>query len=301
MKKVEQKESKRMRAAQAAKRWLKTFQEVRESKMYYEKIRDFQPHIEVQHESEDFLVTTAQSAEELLKILELRHEIFVWEWQGRKAFHGLDVDDYDFEGDHLMIIDKKIDKVVGTYRLLCSKFATKFYSDSEFVLDEFLKGPEVKLEMGRACVHQDYRDGNTIDLLWKGLSAYIRAAKVNYLFGCSSVKTTDAEKMSALFKYFEGREMWSDDHHIRTRKKYDFTGFDMSKAQALPVLEAKEMIPPLLRSYVNAGAKVYGHPALDRDFACADLLTILDLSRLNTKFQARYLEGFEVGKGTPAP
>lgn len=290
-----------MRAAQAAKRWLKTFQEVRESKVFYEKIRDFQPHIEIQYESEDFVVTTAQSAEELLRILELRHEIFVWEWQGRKAYHGLDVDDYDFEGDHLMIIDKRIDKVVGTYRLLCSKFAQKFYSDSEFDLEVFLKSPGVKLEMGRACVHQDYRDGNTIDLLWKGLSAYIRKANVHYLFGCSSVKTTDPEKMSALFRYFQEREVWSDDHHIRARKKYDFTGFDMTNSAAMPVIDAKEMTPPLLRSYLNSGAKVYGQPALDRDFACADLLTILDLSRLNAKFQARYLEGFTVGQDSSNP
>jgi putative hemolysin len=295
MKKLK-KDSKRMRAAQAAKRWLKTLQEVRESKSYYEKIRDFKPHIELRYESDDFIIKSADSSQELLKILELRHEIFVLEWQGRKAFHGLDVDDYDFEGDHLMIIDKRKDKVVGTYRLLCSKFATKFYSDSEFDLIEFLRWPSVKLEMGRACIHQDYRDGNTIDLLWKGLCCYISKAGCHFLFGCSSVKTTSATEMSALYSYFRGREVWTDDYSIRTRKKYDFTDFDMEATPAMSVLVAREMMPPLLRSYINAGAKVYGHPALDRQFACADLLTILDLSRLNKKFQARYFEGLEIAK-----
>lgn len=286
------KASKRMRAAQAARRLIKTFQEARESKTYYEKIREFKPKLQIRHETDDFLVKTAESPQELLQILELRHEIFIWEWQGRKAFHGLDVDEYDFSGDHLMIIDKRIEKVVGTYRFLCSSFTTEFYSDSEFDLARFIAAPGGKMEMGRACVHQDFRDGNTIDLLWKGLSAYIRAANVNYLFGCSSVKTIDPIETGSLYKYLKERDGWCDDFEIRARKKYEFRGFDMENAPPLQIAEAKEMIPPLLRSYLHAGSKVYGWPALDKEFACGDLLTILDLSRLNKKFQARFLEGY---------
>src|SRR5690606_22570614 len=119
---------------------------------------------------------------ELLKILQLRHDIFVKEWQGRKTYHGLDVDNYDFAGDHLMIIDKSNNEVVGTYRLLCSKFTDRFYSQSEFHMDEFLRWPVVKLELGRACVHPQYRDGSTIDLLWKGLTRYIDEVEARYLF-----------------------------------------------------------------------------------------------------------------------
>ena len=36
-------------------------------------------------------------------------------------------------------------------------------------------------------------------------------------------------------------------------------------------------MPPLLGSYFKAGAKVYSPPALDRDFSCIDLLTILNM------------------------
>jgi putative hemolysin len=71
--------------------------------------------------------------------------------------------------------------------------------------------------------------------------------------------------------------------------------------ESMGVIAAKEFTPPLLRSYLNAGAKVYGWPALDREFACADLLTILDISRLNKKFQVRYLEGYEVAKDPSNP
>jgi putative hemolysin len=118
-------------------------------------------------------VTTAQNGRDLREALELRHEVFIREWQGRSTFTHLDVDDYDFHADHLIIKDKRSEEVVGTYRLLSSRFTDRFYSASEFSMDTFQVFPGTKLEMGRACVHKDYRDGRSIDLLWKGLTQYI--------------------------------------------------------------------------------------------------------------------------------
>src|SRR4029077_18542071 len=109
----------------------------------YQSVREFRGRVGVHYESEDFLITTAKSGVELLKILELRHRIFVEEWQGRRAAHGLDVDAFDFNADHLMIIDKRSGETVGTYRLLSSLFTSDFYSAGEFDLNEFLDVPGV--------------------------------------------------------------------------------------------------------------------------------------------------------------
>ena len=48
---------------------------------------------------------------------------------------------------------------------------------------------------------------------------------------------------------------------------------------------AEELIPPLLKSYLKAGSKVCGEPALDRKFRCVDFLTILDVKLLSNSFQ----------------
>jgi putative hemolysin len=296
MKKVAKKGSKRMKAALAAKRWLKTLQEVREKSSVYQRIKAYKNFVSISCESDGFIIKTAENSQELLKILQLRHEIFIYEWQGRKAFHGLDVDEFDFQADHLMIIDKDSSEVVGTYRLLLSNFTDSFYSQNEFKLEEFLRWPSVKLEMGRACVHPDYRDGSTIDFLWRGLSRYIVESRTRFLFGCSSVKSIDPHKISQLFKHFQDKGSWTDDFNVRPTVDFEFPGFDMESAQAMPLAESREWVPPLLRSYLHAGAKVYGWPAYDREFSCVDVLTILDLSKLNKKFQARYLNGFDLGQ-----
>jgi len=273
-----------------ARRLFRTFQEVRQRKSWYQRVRDFRGFFPIRYESDDFLVTTAQSGIELFKVLELRHEIFLKEWQNRQAFHGLDVDEFDFSADHLLIINKRQNEVVGTYRLMSSRFTNNFYSATEFELEDFLRLPGVKLEMGRACIRQDYRDGNTIDLLWKGLARYAFATKADILFGCASLKTEDPLIASRVYKTLRENEQWSDDYRIRATWDYQFPGFSMNGTEPLTPGERRELIPPLLRSYMHAGALVHGWPALDRDFACTDLLTILDWKNLNPKFQSRFLK-----------
>lgn len=274
--------------AQTAIRFFRTFQEVRQRKSLYQKIKDYRANVALHLESEDFVVRTATAGHELLKVLELRHEVFIEEWQGRKTATGLDVDRYDFLADHLMIIDKRIDQVVGTYRLLSSHFTRDFYSSSEFNLTEFLDAPGVKLEMGRACVQASHRDGHTIDLLWKGLTQYVNKTGTQLMFGCTSIKSTEALTISGLYRTLHDEENWSDEHCIRPVKEFRFPGFPVAAAEPMSTQGKREHMPALLRSYLHAGAKVYGWPALDRDFACTDLLTILDWGRLHPRFKTRY-------------
>jgi putative hemolysin len=267
---------------------MRTFREVRQSRSILARVRDYRNFISLNLETEEFVLRTVEHPSELIKVLNLRHDVFVKEWQGRKAFHRLDVDEYDFQADHLVIIEKKTQQIVGTYRLLCSRFTDDFYSATEFNFDAFRAVPGTKLELGRACVRSDYRNGPIIDLLWRGLGRYIQLSHSRYLFGCSSVKSTDPELISNLFAEFKFQEQWSGDFNIEPLDHYQFPNLELNSVRRLSAQERRGSIPTLLRTYFSAGAKVYGAPALDRDFGCADLFTILDISQLNAKFKARY-------------
>ena len=278
-----------MSATVAAKRLFRTLNEARQKKSYYQRVREYRAYVPVRYETDDFLITTAQNGHDLFKVLELRHEIFVKDWQGRRAFHGLDVDEHDFIADHLLIVNKSNSEIIGTYRLLSSHFTHRFYSAGEFVMDQFLRTPSVKLELGRACIHPHYRDGRTMDLLWKGLAQYIFLTKTEFLFGCSSLKTTDVATVRSLLQSLHRDAQWSDEFTIRPTWAFEFPGFIGIAPEALSKAQVRELLPPLLRSYLHAGAQVYGWPALDREFACTDFLTILDWKRLNPRFQSRFL------------
>jgi putative hemolysin len=277
-----------MGARHLARRWIQTFQEARLQPSLLHRVRDFKGFVPLSLESQGLKITTARSGHELLRVLQLRHEIFVEEWQGRRAFHGLDVDDFDFRADHLMITDIRTDQVIGTYRLLSSHFTHDFYSSSEFALSDFLRVPRVKLEMGRACVHKDYRDGRTIDVLWQGLAQYVTETKTELLFGCSSVRTMDPALVKRLFCTLRSLGQWSDGFSVSATSDYTFPGFHEAANEPLTASEKRELLPPLLRSYLHAGAKVLGEPALDRDFSCVDIFTVLDWTALNPRFRARF-------------
>ncbi|MGE4131148.1 MAG: GNAT family N-acetyltransferase [Bdellovibrionales bacterium] len=280
-----------MGATVAAKKILRTLQEVSRKKSLLQRIREYRPYIHFEQESADFLVTTASGGHQLFKALELRHEVFIKDWQGRTTFHRLDVDDYDFNADHLLILDKEHGDVVGTYRLLSSHFTHDFYSAQEFTMNEFLRIPAVKLEMGRACIHPDYRDGRTIDVLWSGLSKYIELSGTDYLFGCSSIKSVDPIHMSKLYRTLQDQGSWENPHSIQTTSDFFMPGFTHDAPEGLTPTEKRELLPPLLRSYLHAGAKVHGVPAWDRDFNCTDLMTILEWKNLNKRFQSRFMGG----------
>lgn len=236
----------------------------------------------IYQESEKFILKTAETQFELRQMLKLRHDIFYTEWQGKETEDHLDVDAMDNICDHLIIIDKVSSKVVGTYRVISSTFSNQFYSESEFHLEEFLRSPGNKLELGRACIHKDFRNGAIIHLLWKGISAYVKATNADYLFGCSSVLTTDPLLASKILAYMKKEGFHSEEFSISPTVKY-LSPISQEDIDGSMVNE----VPALVQSYMKAGAKFYGTPALDRDFNCYDYFMVLKMEEMNPLFRRR--------------
>lgn len=256
-------------------------------KYFYNKtnfpLRKFKPKHKIFYATENFILKTADTPFELRQVLKLRHEIFYKELQNKELESNLDIDDFDLLCDHLIIIDKKSSKVVGTYRLISSQFSNKFYSQGEFTLDAFLAAPGNKLELGRACIHKDYRNGAMISLLWRGIIAYVKITNSQYLFGCASVQTMDPLLASEILEYLRANHLSSEEFHVSPTVKYTS---DITKP--LVSEQVAEKIPALLHSYIKAGAKFYGLPACDRDFDCYDFFMILKIEDLSKIFRRKY-------------
>jgi putative hemolysin len=250
-------------------------------------VRSFGPHVSLYIESSRYVVKTVDSITELHQALLLRGKIFSEEYSGiRTNPHPLDVDTYDFHCEHLVILEKQSQQVVGTYRLLCSKFTEQFYSESEFELTEFLKTPGIKLELGRACIAREHRRGAVLNLLWRGIMSYARIVNAEYLFGCSSVHTESPWAANQLIERLKGNQAYQEKWGIEPRPEFRLlhlfeTNLDPQHADEIE-------IPSLFQSYLNAGAVVVGAPAHDRDFHCIDFFTLLKLSDLHEAFEKRY-------------
>ena len=213
---------------------------------------------------------------------------------GKRFPIGFDFDDLDVNADHLMIIDNKKKIVVGTYRMILCRSTQKFYSQNEFHLDRFLEVPGAKLELGRACIKKEYRSGILVHLLWRGISEYIQAANVQHVFGCSSVKTTDAKDAARLMAALDGAGHTENGYHIRPTAEFTMPGYHEHYANfsaiGVPLAEVEGLLPPLVHAYLGMGGKIHGDPALDRDYRCIDLLTILPMDQFADRFSKKYLK-----------
>jgi len=245
---------------------------------------NFRPNYYFREENNKYIIKTANRFWEFFQLFRLRYHAFKSKGIFTRLSH-LDIDEYDFSCDHIVIICKETNHVVGTYRVRPSTFTDDFYSQSEFSLDEFLLRKGGKLELGRACIDPSYRDGAVIDILWRGIGKYSKLCHAKYLFGCSSVKTLDPLEAGKYYHYLKNNDSLIEEENIAPLSKFK---------KEIPFLTSVETgdlsreLPPLLRVYLKAGAKVYGAPAFDEDFECIDFLTIIDVDKLEPQFARRY-------------
>ena len=249
---------------------------------------DYTPHVSIYKETTGYILKTVDDPGELSDVFRLRYDNFLSHTHHGKKMQGLDVDHFDAKCDHIIIIHKETKKTCGTYRVFSSLFNKEFYSQMEFDISRFLDIPGNKMELGRACVDRDFRNMTVIDLLWVGIAEYIQRIKARYLFGCSSIGTTDPELIKSLSFYFRRNNHVSDQYKVSTWPSYHLDLDDVNSFE--DERDIKKQIPPLLGSYLSAGAKIHGTVAFDKDFECIDFFTILRLTDLSSLYKKRYFK-----------
>jgi putative hemolysin len=234
-----------------------------------------------------FSYKTVSSQYELLQAFQLRYQVFHHEMLGKNEDGGLDIDYFDTLCDHLIIIENKTGKVVGTYRLNSSVYNNEFYSGLEFDLASILASPYNKLELGRACIHKDYRKGAVIIALWRGIADYMKNSDSKILFGCASIKTECPDDAVLIYKYFFEKNQIDTLYGVTPTEEFSMPGLKTSlekyNRELTPTEQerAQKLIPPLCQAYLNIGCKMAGLPAYDADFKCIDFLTLLETDKLD--------------------
>jgi putative hemolysin len=232
-----------------------------------------------------FRAGMAESLQDLIDCQRLRYLVFnceLGEGLDSSAKIGLDRDRYDFICDHLMARDTNSGKLVGTYRMQ-SGFRAKgnlgYYSEQFFDFTPFEGIREKVLELGRACVHTEYRNTAVLHMLWKGVARYASSCGARYLLGCSSVTSQDENEGMALYEQL--RERYLIDPPLRTKPKPEFACRSNLKTAAAPA------VPRLFRAYLEVSARLCGPPAIDREFKTIDFLTLIDLQRIPDRVRTR--------------
>lgn len=234
-----------------------------------------------------FQIEWASSLSEVKEAQRLRYKVFAEEMGASLAKNedGLDIDEFDAYCDHLLIRDQDTLKVVGTYRVLPPHKAQeigRLYSDAEFDLSRLDHLRPKLVELGRSCVHQDFRSGAVIMALWSGLAQYMQKNGYEIMLGCASIPMADGGHFAASLYH----SLNSDQLAPTEFRAFPRLPLPLEKLNGKLEVEA----PPLIKGYLKLGAKICSAPAWDPDFNTADLLTMLRLSEINPRYAKHFLD-----------
>lgn len=254
----------------------------------------------------DLQVRLATSPDDLAAAQALRYDVFYREMAAQAspemAAIGRDFDDYDAFCDMLLVIDQSLPEdtsVVGTYRLLrqeVAPLAGGFYTESEFDISALTRHfrPDWRgLELGRSCVHRDYRNQATIQLLWRGISQYIATHRIGFMFGCASLPGTDPAALALPLSFLYHRCLAPEALRVRALPQR-YTAMDLLPAEAVDDRAAIRTIPPLIKGYLRLGCFIGDGAVVDPQFGTIDVCIILPVERI----QSRYFSHFERPGGT---
>jgi putative hemolysin len=234
-----------------------------------------------------FRLSLAQNMDDVIACQRLRYQIFnceMGEGLADSYATGLDSDGFDVVCDHLMVRDAATRTLVGTYRMQTgyrAKSNLGYYSAQLFDLSPFETIRGEILELGRACVHADYRNTTALSLLWKGIASYATLCNARYLIGCSSLTSQDENEGMAL--YHALRDKYLVEPALRTAPHPTSRCEETTRWSPVP-----PRTPRLFRSYLELFARLCGPPAIDRNFRTIDFLTLLDLCHIPERVRTRF-------------
>lgn len=228
----------------------------------------------------------ADNPEDIAAAQRLRYDVFAREMGAKiDAIDGRDIDRYDAVCRHLLVRDLNNGAIVGTYRLITAEAAQAaggWYSASEFDISNIEHLMPQAVELGRACVHRDYRSGAAITLLWTGLSRFMKEQGLEYMVGCASVSMADGgHEAASLYRYLEQKHFAPEAYRV----------FPKIPVPLDELRQDLDVTPPaLLKGYLRAGVWVCSAPFWDKDFNTADMLVMMPMSRVNPRYAKHFLK-----------
>lgn len=247
-------------------------------------------------------VRLAQGEHDLRAAQRLRYRVFVQELGATGALvdHGdqLEIDAFDPIFDHLLLIDPArkvadLDHVVGVYRLLRSDMLPadgRFYSENEFDLSPLRAANRRLMELGRSCVHADYRGGTAMLLLWNAVAEYVLNHGVEIMFGPASFQGTDVAALAGPLSYLHHNHLAPPPLRVRAQGEARSEMNLISLSQIDP-RAASAAVPALIKAYLRLGGFVGDGAWIDPVFNTTDVCVVMDTHAMSVRHRNFYTRG----------
>ena len=228
----------------------------------------------------------------------LRYRVFYEEMGARPdavmAATGRDGDAFDAVADHLLVVDHAIgpgpEGVVGTYRLIRNDAVAKigrFYSADEYDLTPVLNFSGQVMELGRSCVHRDHRNRSVMQMLWRGIAAYVFLHRIELMFGCASLPGIEPDAIATELTYLYYHHLAPPALRLRAlpqryveMRRMDPADLDRKLALA--------KLPPLIKGYLRLGGFIGDGAVIDEQFNTTDVAVVVKTDLVTDKYYKHY-------------
>lgn len=244
----------------------------------------------------DLELRLVKDGPELDAAQELRFDVFYGEMGAKASDTTLarrrDADEFDQVADHLVAVDlerstKLRPHVVGCYRMLRGSVAARhhgFYTAREFDLSSTRAPYGEIMELGRSCVHAEYRTGSVMQLLWRGIADYLETHQVGLMLGCASLPGTDPDALAPMLSYLHHRYLAPVGLRPRALP-HRYVQADRIPTDQLDDREALRQLPPLLKGYLRLGGMIGDGAVIDEQFNTTDVCLVLPTARVRARYQ----------------
>jgi L-ornithine Nalpha-acyltransferase len=223
----------------------------------------------------NFSVRLAANKSEIKAAQRLRYDVFYSEMGASPSYHNRllkrDMDKYDRHCDHLILMHNK--EIIGTYRLLRHR---NFYSEQFFDLKPLLAQPLTFLELGRSCIAREFRNKNTLDMLFSGIWDYINTHNIDVMFGCASFPTTKIEQIAPQLSYLQQHRA-QNEWLVKAKNHHPLSG-----------APSAHNLPPLIKTYLRMGATFGEGYAIDHQFGTTDVFVIMPIKDIKSRYIKRF-------------
>jgi len=243
-------------------------------------------------------VRLAETSSEVEAALALRYRVFYEEMRARPTAEmetlRQDFDAYDGVCDHLLVLDHSkgtgAQAVVGTYRLIRRHVAAQigsFYSSDEYDIGRLESYPGEVLELGRSCVDAAHRNRPTMQLLWRGIYAYVFQYDIRLMFGCASLPGTTPADLALPLSYLYY-------HHLAppalrpVALPHRFVDMRMLEPEQVDPRRALASLPPLIKGYLRLGGFVGDGAVIDHQFNTTDVSIVVKTDEITDKYMRHY-------------
>lgn len=241
-----------------------------------------------------FRVNLVNDPAELRAAQALRYQVFVQELGGGGAMvdhdAGLERDRFDPFFDHLVLHDDAAGRVVAVYRMLRAaqaEAAGQFYSEGEYDLKPLHKTGRRLLELGRSCVHKDYRGGPAMYHLWNGLAAYVAEHEIDIMFGVASFHGIDVQALAAPLSLLHHRHLAPEPLRVTARAPHA-TSMNLMPEDEIDRRKAMLEVPALIKAYLRLGGVVGEGAYVDHAFNTTDVCLIMDTAAMSARQKRIY-------------